>query len=139
MFLRSLVKLNNSISVRNVAPRFRCRQKKSLRRILVLSPSGFLVAKWVLLARKPRAPDISPPAVFDLRGCGPPKIDTYARTFRILRPGLKIRSGSILYAIFGATKFCLRACHINENKPIVFRYDHFSANAAFRFALHNRA
>ena len=30
------------------------------------------------------------------------------------------------------TKYCLRACHINKNKPIVFRYDHFSANAAFR-------
>ena len=33
------------------------------------------------------------------------------------------------------TKFCLRVCNINKNKSIVFLYDHFSANAAFRFAL----
>ena len=34
----------------------------------------------------------------------------------------------------GQTKFCLRVCHVNKNKPIVVRYDRFSANAAFRFA-----
>ena len=40
------------------------------------------------------------------------------------------------YTQFSAqNKFCSRACHINKNKSIVFRYDHFSANATFRFAL----
>ena len=41
MFLQSLVKLNNSISVRNFAPKFRWRpKKKGFRRIVVLSQPG---------------------------------------------------------------------------------------------------
>ena len=39
MFLRSLVKLNDSILVWNFVPKFRWRPKKSFRRILVLSQS----------------------------------------------------------------------------------------------------
>ena len=42
MFLRSLVKLNNSISDWNFAPKFRWRPKKGLCCILVLSQSGIL-------------------------------------------------------------------------------------------------
>ena len=45
MFLQSLVNLNNSISVQNFAPKFRCRQKKGggvFTCILVLSQSGIL-------------------------------------------------------------------------------------------------
>ena len=63
MFLQSLVKLNDSVSVRNFAPNSReaKKKKKGLRHMLVLYQSRnfeFLVAKWVLLAKKPRGPDI---------------------------------------------------------------------------------
>ena len=32
---------------------------------------------------------------------------------------------------FARIKFWSRACHVIKTKAIVFRYDHFSANAAF--------
>ena len=91
MFLRSLVILNNSVSVRILPPNSGAVKKKSLRRKLVLFQLGiskfcsrfqmitktqrslpysssisvwnfeFLVAKWVLLAKKSRGPDIFRP------------------------------------------------------------------------------
>ena len=82
MFLRSLVKLNNSILVQNFAPKFRWWRKKKKKRSSPHFGSTsvwnfeFFVAKWVLLAKKPRGqtyfahfriePDGAPPP-------GPPK------------------------------------------------------------------
>ena len=63
MLLRNLVELNNSNSVWNFAPKFRRRPKK---RSLLYSGSisvrnfGFLFAKRVLLAKKPRGPSVFP-------------------------------------------------------------------------------
>ena len=64
MFLRSLVKLNNSISVRNFAPKFRRRPtKKGLRRILDLSQSGISYCKVGIICQKTEgARRILPPA-----------------------------------------------------------------------------
>ena len=55
MFLRSLVKLNNSISVWS--------KKRSLPHSGFISVwnFGFLVAKWVILAKKPMEPNIFRP------------------------------------------------------------------------------
>ena len=61
MFLRSLAKLNDSISFRNLPPNSGADQKQwSLLRSSSISVRnfGFLVAKCVLLAKKPRRPDI---------------------------------------------------------------------------------
>ena len=63
----------------------------------------------------------------------------------ILRPGLKFALEAFYMQFLARAKFYLRACHINKNKPIVFRYDHFShyliettSETKFRFALFDR-
>ena len=80
MFLQSLLELSNSSSsVRNFAPKFRRRPikkfKKSLRRSLVLSQSGILISccQVVLLARKPRGPEIFRPLQCYTRGGAAPR------------------------------------------------------------------
>ena len=71
MVLGSLVKLNNSISVRNFAPEFRCRPKEKqirLRRIPVQSQSvilDFLLPSGYYLPKNEGARHISPPSVSD--------------------------------------------------------------------------
>ena len=104
MFLRSLVILNNSVSVRILPPYSGAVKKKSLRHKLVLFQLGiskfcsrihlitktqwslpysssisvwnfeFLVAKWVLLAKKSRGPDIFRPLQCQTRGGGDPRL-----------------------------------------------------------------
>ena len=106
MSLRSLVKLKYSISVRNFAPKLRCRpiKKKGLRRKLVRfqprisefcpqiqvntkpkrsSPHsgsisvrnfGSLVAKWVLLAKKPRGQTYFAPFSVRPEEASPPRL-----------------------------------------------------------------
>ena len=61
--------------MRNFVPKFRVRpKKKSLHRILVLSQSVIsghlyiLSAKWALLAKKPRGPDVFRPIQCQTRG-----------------------------------------------------------------------
>ena len=80
MFLLSLAKLNNSISVRP--------KKRSLPHSGPTSVQnfGFLVAKWVLHAKKLRGPDTFCPLQYQTRrgAAHPPKIDTYDTVFKTL-------------------------------------------------------
>ena len=75
MILQSLVELNNSISVCIFAPKFRWRPKKrSLLHscsISVVWNFGF-VAKWVVLAKKTRGPDINHPFQCQTQGSAAP-------------------------------------------------------------------
>ena len=76
MFLQSLFKLNNSISARNFPPKFRqIQKKKSLPHSGFISVRNFefLVAKWVLLARKRRQPEIFRPLLCQTRGGAAPR------------------------------------------------------------------
>ena len=88
MFLPSLVKLNNYISVHNfkILPQNSgaCPKKRSLRHSSSISVHifRFLVAKWVLLAETPRGPEtyFAPFSVRRKRASLPslPKIDASA-------------------------------------------------------------
>ena len=82
MFLQSVSKLNNSISVQNFAPIFRWRLKKKRSSQYSGSISArnfrFLVAKWVLLAKKQRRPVSDPRGHRPPPPPGSPKIDAYA-------------------------------------------------------------
>ena len=60
MFLRSLVKLNNSVSFWNFAPKIQVKTKKRFSphsASISVRNFGFLIAKWILLAEKLRGPD----------------------------------------------------------------------------------
>ena len=66
MFLQSLVKLHNDISVWNFVPKFRSRPNKKKKVFAAFwfylnRNVGFLAANWVLLTRKLRGPDIFRP------------------------------------------------------------------------------
>ena len=84
MSLRSLLKLNNSISVRNFAPKFGWRPTKKVFATFwfYLSPEfRFLDAKWALLAKKPKGSDIFPSLqrqTWEGVATRLPKIDAYA-------------------------------------------------------------
>ena len=80
-------------------------KKKDFRRILVLSQSEilrFLVAKWVLLAKKLRRPDIFRPLQCQTRGGAgpPPKIDAYALGYF----AQEYRRASLMAHIFDCTR-----------------------------------
>ena len=84
MFLRRLVKLNNSISIRNFAPQMQVKIKK---RSLPHSGSisvrnfGFFVAQWILLAKISRGWTYFAPFSVRPEGAPPPlKIDAYDST-----------------------------------------------------------
>ena len=83
MFLRSLVKLNNSISVCNFAPKFRLRPKKRLCCILDLSQSGisdFLLPSGYYLPENQWSQTYFAPFSVRPEGAlppGPPIVDTY--------------------------------------------------------------
>ena len=69
--------------MRNFVPKFRVRpKKKGLHRILVLSQSVIsghlyiLSAKWALLAKKPRGPDVFRPIQCRLEGAPPWQVQT---------------------------------------------------------------
>ena len=75
MLLRSMVKLNNSISVWNFTPKFRRRPKKGLHRILVLSQSGisnFLLPSGYYLPKNRGDQTYFAPFNVRLKGALPP-------------------------------------------------------------------